>query len=136
MDGAQRWSLPSQLAFLSLMVTGDVACPPSVFRETVGIFHPRGWGCVGASRVRTQAEHSSGGWSCEPEDAEGELADPSSQSCVFPRLQRGASSASLGQSPNTHLAKGGWGGHLCSQGLPALRRLWVHPGSAALARKP
>ena len=63
------------------------------------------------------------------------LLTPSSQPCVFPRLQRGASSASLGRSPNAHLAKGGWGGHLCSQGLPALRRLWVHPGSAALARK-
>lgn len=44
LDGAQRWSLPSQLAFLSLMVTGEIACPPSVFRETVGIFHPRGQG--------------------------------------------------------------------------------------------
>lgn len=35
---------------------------------------PSGW-CVSASRVRSQAEHSSGGWSCEPEDAEGGLAD-------------------------------------------------------------
>lgn len=61
---------------------------PQCFSGDCWHLPPRGWGRVGASRVRTQAEHSSG-WSCEPEDAEGELADLAQSLCVPKAPERG-----------------------------------------------
>ena len=65
LDGAQRWSLPSQLAFLSLMVMGKLPVPQVFFgrllaSSTLDDRVRSGW-CVSAKRVRGQAEHSSGG---------------------------------------------------------------------------
>lgn len=70
---------PSLLSSASWLL-GKLPVPPVFFgrllaSSTLENRVPSGWH-VGTSRVRTQAEHSSGGWSCEPEDAERGLADP------------------------------------------------------------
>lgn len=74
----QWWALLSQLAFPSPVISREIPCSPSLFRDTIGISYPRGraplgygW-YVGAGREEapTQAKHCNRGWWYELEDQE------------------------------------------------------------------